>query len=162
MSVEAEVGTGPAAASAAKKPAAAQASAVLSAGVGLFASLRRVATAVLALFMAEAEVLRASLALVFLACIALVAFTVALWVCVVALIGWALAVATHSVGIALVVLVGLHMALVGGLWLAIRHAVLQFTFPRTRAEFLALSQDVRRDMAKFQHASASVERGPAP
>lgn len=162
MSVEAEVSTGPAAAGAAKKAAAAQASAVLSAGVRLFASLRRVTTALWALFMAEAEVLRASLALIFLACIALVAFTVSLWVCVVALIGWALAVATHSVGIALVILVGLHIALVGGLWLAIRHAVLQFTFPRTRAELLVLRREVRRDMAKFQHASASVEREPAP
>ena len=162
MSIEAEVGAEPAAAGSAKKAAAAQASAVLSAGMGLFASLRRVATAVLALFMAEAEVLRASLALIFLACIALVAFAVSLWVCVVALIGWALTVATHSVGIALVILVGLHMALVGGLWLAIRNAVLQFTFPRTRAELLALRQDIRRDMAKFQHASASTEREPAP
>ncbi|HEX5353593.1 MAG TPA: hypothetical protein VFW60_05900 [Rhodanobacteraceae bacterium] len=138
------------------KAAAAQISAALAAGIGLFASSRRILAALLALFTAEARLLGASFAPVFLACVALVAFAVALWVCVVALIGWALAVATHSVGIALAILVVIHLGLVTGLWFSIRRAIFQITFPRTRAELSAVRRGVRRDVAKFKGAAAST------
>ncbi len=132
----------------------ASAGTVLSAGVALFTSLQRTAAALLALLTAEARVFGASISLIFLGSIALVAFAVALWVCVVALIGWAVAVATHSVGIALGILVVMHLLLVVGIWMAIRRAILQATFPRTRAEFSALQRGLRQDFARFQRASS--------
>lgn len=161
MSVETGERTASAEPGAGTSAADASAGAVLAAGVGLFASLKRTAAALLALLTAEAQVFGASVALIFLASVALVACAVALWVCVVALIGWALAVATHSVGIALAILVGLHVLLVAGIWFAIRRAILQITFPRTRAELSALRHSLRNDVARFQHASSvPPEREP--
>ena len=145
--------------------AAAQASAgaVLGAGATLFTSLQRTAAALLALLTAEAQVFGASIGLIFLSSVALVAFAVALWVCIVALIGWALAVVTHSIGIALAILVGMHLLLVVGIWMAIRRAILQATVPRTRAEFAALQYGLRRDFARFRRASSpSSEKETAP
>lgn len=162
MSVDTEERPASAEADAAASAAQASAGAVLAAGATLFASLQRTAAALVALLTAEAQVFGASIGLIFLSSVALVAFAVGLWVCVVALIGWALAVATHSLGIALAILVGLHMLLVAGIWIAIRRAILQATFPRTRAEFSTLRHALRRDFARFQHASAPPpERDPA-
>lgn len=155
MSVATEPRTGPAQAGADKPAADENVGAVLDAGMGLFASLRRVVTAFVALLAAEAQVLRASVALVFLCSVALVAFSVSLWVCIVALIGWALAMATHSVGIALAILVVLHLILVVAIWLAIKRAIHHASFPQARAEFSALRQTLQRDVARFQHASAA-------
>lgn len=136
--------------------------AVFAAGAGLFGALRRVATALAALLAAEARVLRASIAVVFLASVALVAFSVSLWACVVALLGWALAVATGSVGIALVVLVVLHLILVAGLWFAIKRAIRQASFPATRTELRTLGGELRGHVERFQHASEPVEREASP
>jgi hypothetical protein len=146
------------------EPAApvASAGAVLSAGAALFTSLQRTAAALLALLKAEAQVFGASIGLIVLAGVALVAFAVALWVCGVALIGWALAVATHSVGIALGILVVMHLLLVVGIWMAIRRAIFQTTFPRTRGEFSALQHGLRQDFARFQRASSAPEQDSAP
>jgi len=69
---------------------------------------------------------------------------------------------THSIGIALAILVGMHLLLVVGIWMAIRHAILQATFPRTRAEFAALQHGLRRDFARFQRASSHPDRDPVP
>lgn len=154
MSVETEERSAPAESDAARVAADASAGAVLAAGIGLAASLKRTAAALLALLKAEAHVFGASVGLIFLASVALVAFAVALWVCVVALIGWALAVVTHSVGIALAILVVLHLLLVSGIWFAIRRAILQVTFPRTRAELAELRHTMQRDVARFRHASS--------
>lgn len=163
MSIEAGERTGPAQAGAEQPAADARISAVLDAGAGLFASLRRVAGAMVALLAAEAQVLRASVALVFLASIALVAFSVSLWACVVALIGWALTVVTHSVGISLAILVALHLILVVVIWFAIKRAIHHASFPQSRAELSALRRTLRRDVARFQHASAAPQQQePAP
>ncbi|MBS0381647.1 MAG: hypothetical protein JSR56_04360, partial [Proteobacteria bacterium] len=120
MNIEAEERTGSADTETERAATEARFGAVLEAGAGLFAALRRVAISLAALLVAEAQVLRASIALVFLASVALVAFAVSLWACVVALIGWALTLATHSIGIALAVLVVLHLVLVVAIWFAIR------------------------------------------
>lgn len=161
MSVEA--GERPASAAEPLDAAAAEAraGAVLDAGIRLFAALRRVVTAELALLAAEARVLRESVALVFLAGVALVALSVALWVCVVALIGWGIAVATHSVGIALGVLVVLHLVLVAAVWLVMKQAVRRAGFPQARAELAALGRTLRHDLDRFQHpASPPPESQP--
>lgn len=128
------------------------AAALVDAGVRLFTSLRRVLTAELALLAAEARVLRASAAVVFLSGVALVAFAVSLWVCIVALIGWAIAVASHSVGIALGALIVLHLILMFGIWMVITRAIRHATFPRARSELAALGRTLRRDLEQFQHA----------
>lgn len=143
--------------------AAARLGAVLDAGVGLFTSLRRVAVSLLVLCAAEARVLRASIALVFLASVALVAFAVSLWACVVALLGWALTLATHSIGIALAVLVALHLVLVAAIWLVIRRAVRRAGFPLLRGELRALRGELRGHVQRFQHAAAAPPaREPTP
>jgi len=49
--------------------------------------------------------------------------------------------------------VGIHLLLVAGIWIAIRRAIRQITFPRTRAELSVLRRTLRRDVARFQHAS---------
>jgi hypothetical protein len=162
MSVETEERPESAESNSERAAAEASTGAVLSAGAALFTSLQRTAAALLALLTAEAQVFGASIGLIFLSSVALVAFAVALWVCVVALIGWALAVVTHSIGIALAILVGMHLLLVVGIWMAIRRALLQATFPRTRAEFAALQHGLRRDFARFQRASPHPDRDPVP
>lgn len=162
MSVETEERPASAESGAAREGADAAAG-ILTAGARLFASLQRTAAALAALLGAEVQVFGASIGLIFLSSVALVAFAVALWVCVVALIGWALTVATESVGIALAILVVMHLLLVTGIWFAIRRAILQATFPRTRAEFTSLQRALRRDFAKFQHAAAPpAERKSTP
>lgn len=135
---------------------------VFAAGAGLFAALRRVATALAALLAAEARVLRASVAMVFLGSVALVAFSVSLWACVVALIGWALVVATGSVGIALLILVVLHLILVVGIWLAIKRAIRHASFPALRTELRALGGELRGQVERFQHASPPPDREAPP
>lgn len=131
---------------------AARFGAALAAGAGMLAALRKIVTAVAALLVAEARVLRASIALVVLGIVALVAFSVSLWACVVALIGWGLAVATGSPGIALGILVALHLALVVAIWSGIKLAIRRAGFPEARAELRALGHELRRDLSRFQHA----------
>jgi hypothetical protein len=162
MNVETEERPDSAEAKAERTAAEASAGAVLSASATLFNSVQRTAAALLALVKAEAQVVGASVGLIVLSGVALVAFAVALWVCVVALIGWALAVATHSVGIALGILVVMHLLLVAGIWIAIRHAIYQATFPRTRAEFSELQHGLRQDLARFQRAPVAPDEDKAP
>ncbi|HVX05976.1 MAG TPA: hypothetical protein VHA71_12765 [Rhodanobacteraceae bacterium] len=136
--------------------------AVFTAGADLVQALRRVATALAALLASEVRVLRASAAVVFLGSVALVAFSVSLWACAVALIGWAFVKATGSVGIALGLLVVLHLILVTTLWLAIKRAIRHASFPATRIELRALRDELRGHVERFQHASASSEREKTP
>lgn len=140
----------------------AQFGAVLDAGVGIVAALRKLLAAVASLLVAEARVLRASVSVVVLCVVALVAFAVSLWACVVALIGWSLAVATGSAGIALGILVLLHGILVVVTWLAIKRAIHHASFPGTRAELRALGHELRRDVARFQDArpESAASAGP--
>lgn len=152
-----EAPAGPAAAAARPGPGA-----VFGAGADLLQALRRVATALAALLASEVRVLRASVAVVFLGSVALVAFSVSLWACAVALIGWAFVMATGSVGIALGLLVVLHLILVTGLWLGIRRAIRQASFPATRHELRALGDELRGHVARFQHASAAQQQEKAP
>ncbi len=137
---------------------------VFAAGAGLFAAVRRVATALAALVVAEARVLRASVAMVFLGSVALVAFTVSLWACVVALIGWALTLATGSIGIALALLVLLHLLLLVAVWLTIKRTIHQASFPDTRTELRALGGELRRHVRRFQQASPppASDKEPPP
>lgn len=141
-----------------------QLGAALAAGVGLIASLRRIATAVAALLAAEARVLRASVALVFMAGVALIALAVSLWACVVALVGWGIAVASGSPALALGSLVVLHVLLLVAIWLWIKRAIHRASFPAARAELHALGRELRRDVARFQHAQPAppprTEPGP--
>lgn len=125
---------------------------VFVAGATLAQALRRVVLAAFALLAADAAVLRASAVLLFLGSVALVALTVSLWACVVALIGWALMVATHSIGIALAILVALHLVLVIALWHALKYAWRQATFPASRAELRGLGRELRDHVERFQHA----------
>ena len=136
--------------------------AVFTAGADLIQSLRRVATALAALLASEVRVLRASVAVVFLGSVALVAFSVSLWACVVALIGWAFVKATGSVGIALGLLVVMHLILVAGLWFAIKRAIHHASFPATRTELRALGNQLRGHAERFQHASALQDREKTP
>ncbi|HKT41259.1 MAG TPA: hypothetical protein VJQ86_02790 [Rhodanobacteraceae bacterium] len=135
---------------------------VFTTGAELLQALRRVATALAALLASEARVLRASIAMVFLGSVALVAFSVSLWACAVALIGWAFVKATGSVGIALGLLVVLHLVLVVTIWLAIKRAIHHASFPATRTELRALGNELRGHVERFQHASAPHDREEAP
>lgn len=128
---------------------------VFRAGAGLVRALQASLAAVAALAVAEARLLRASVGLVLIAGIALVAFSVSLWACVVALIGWALVVAAGSVGIALGILVLLHVALVVGLWFAIKRAVHGASFPGTRGELQVLGRELREHVVRFQSPPAA-------
>lgn len=136
--------------------------AIFGAGADMLEALRRVVTALVALLASEVRVLRASAAVVFLGSVALVAFSVSLWACAVALIGWAFVKATGSVGIALGLLVVLHLILVTGLWLAIRRAIHHASFPATRTELRALGNELRGHVQRFQRASAAPEREKTP
>lgn len=155
MSVEAGEKTGPAKAGTEHPRTDAQPGTLLAAAARLFAASRLLAVSLAGLLAAEARLLKASAGVVFLAGIALVAVAVSLWACVVALIGWGLAAATGSVGIALALLVVLHLILVVALWLAIKRGIRQASFPQTRSEFGALRRSLRRDLTKFTQASSS-------
>ncbi|MEO7149098.1 MAG: hypothetical protein ABIY40_04080 [Rhodanobacteraceae bacterium] len=144
----------------------AQFEALFAAGSGVVHALRRFFGAFGALLGAEARVLRAGVPLFFIATIALVAFSVSLWACLVALIGWLLLHATHSVGIALLLLAIGHALLVTGIWFAIKRGVHQATFPQTRAEWRALRHQMIDDLQGFagprvdKPASAETESKP--
>ncbi|HET9819019.1 MAG TPA: hypothetical protein VFP92_07650 [Rhodanobacteraceae bacterium] len=153
MSVESGERAGSADADSARGAADAQSDAVLAAGVRLLTALRRLGISLATLLVAEARVFKASIGLVFIASIALVAFAVSLWFCVIALIGWGLTLATGSIGIALAILVVLHLILVVALWFMIKRAIHHASFPRVRGEFAASGRSLRRDMARFRQAS---------
>ena len=136
----------------ARPPLGAQFEALFAAGSGLLAALRRFLSAWGALLGAEARVLRTGLPLFFIGTIALVAFSVSLWACVVALLGWLLLKATHSAGIALLLLVLGHAALVVGIWFAIKRGARQASFPKARAEWRSLRHQLAEDIERLAQA----------
>lgn len=129
----------------------------LNAGVALVAAMRQLVKALRELAVAESRLFLAGIPLLFIAVVALTAISVSLWACVVALIGWALVQATHSVGVALGLLVVMHAMLAMGAWLCIKHASRQLTFPRVRGELRNLRQMWRRDVARTPGASAAPQ-----
>lgn len=135
---------------------------VLAAGVGLVAALKRTATALAALLLAEARVARASIALLCLGGVALVACAVSLWACVVLLIGWWLWLATHALGVALGILIVLHVLLVVALWWWLKRVVARARGPALRAELHALRRQLRQHVEGFEHASPPAGREPLP
>lgn len=145
-------------------PAAAARPSLPAAGAGLFASAAHLAVAVAALLAAEVRLVKQHIGLAFLGGVALVAFAVALWGCLVALIGWAFRVATGSTGIALGLLVVLHLVLVAACWFAIKRGLHQASFPKTRAELAALRQGLRRGAAESPASATASARAnrPAP
>lgn len=127
----------------------AQFEALFAAISGVVGALRRFFAEFSALLGAEARVLRTGVPLFFIATIALVAFSVSLWACLVALIGWLLLHATHSAGLALLLLVVGHALLVTAIWFAIKRGVHQATFPQARAEWRALRHQMTDDLKGF-------------
>lgn len=125
----------------------------LDACIALVAALRHLLGALLGLVGAEGRVLRAGVPLFFIAVIALIAFAVSLWVCLVVLLGWLLMLGTHSLGIALGLLVVIHAMLVIGVWSAIKYAIRQTTFPQARAELRRLGRSLRHS---FDRATSSI------
>lgn len=142
-------------------PPDARLAALLAAGVQLLASLRSTGTSLLALCRAEARVAAASVTLTLLTGVALLAFSVSLWACVVALIGWALLAVTHSLGIALAILIVLHGLLVAASWLLIRRLLRHAAFPHSRMELTALRRDLHRNLARFQQAAPPSRSEPS-
>src|SRR6185437_12687148 len=108
--------------------------ALYAAGAGLVSALQRFFVTLKDLLRAEGRVLWSGIPLLFIGFVALIALAVSLWGCTVALIGWALMVATHSLGLALGLLVVGHVAMVLGVWFALQRGVHQASFPQARAE----------------------------
>jgi hypothetical protein len=133
---------------------------VLAAGVGLVAALKRTAVALAALLVAEVRVARASIALAFLGGVALIACAVSLWVCVVVFIGWGLWFATHSFGVALGILVLLHLLLVVALWLLLKRVLRQTTLPLLRDELRTTGDALRQHVERLQRATPPSGREP--
>ncbi|MGH8191597.1 MAG: hypothetical protein ACREP2_09140 [Rhodanobacteraceae bacterium] len=138
----------------------AQFTAALKASLALLTALRHLLGALRKLVATEGRVLLAGIPLFFIAATALIAFSVSLWVCVVALIGWAFMIATHSVGVALGLLVILHLLLVGGVWLMIKYAIRQATFPQARAELRRLGRTLLHDINRVTGAVDPQQRTP--
>lgn len=126
------------------------------------ATARELAIALAALLTAEARWFKANLVLAFLAGIALVAFAVSLWACAVALIGWALKVATGSTGIALGLLVVLHLILIAASWWSIKRGIRDASFPKTRGELAALRGVLRSGAATPPPPARSGVRDGGP
>ncbi|MEO6967120.1 MAG: hypothetical protein ABI132_01505 [Rhodanobacteraceae bacterium] len=137
----------------------AQLEALFAAGSGVIGALGRFFAEFGALLGAEARVLRTGVPLFFIACIALIALSVSLWACLVALIAWLLLHLTHSMGIALLLLVVGHALLVTGIWFAIKRGVHQASFPQARAEWRALWHQMTGDLKGFAGPRADK---PAP
>lgn len=133
----------------------------LAAVMALASALRQLFLALRNLAVAEARVMRAGIPLFFMAAVALVAFSVSLWVCLVALIGWALMRGTHSLGLALGLLVVLHAILVFGVWSAIKYSIRQATFPQARAELRMLGRTALHDLGRITGKRDAVRGAPA-
>ncbi|MGH8233418.1 MAG: hypothetical protein ACREPU_04390 [Rhodanobacteraceae bacterium] len=134
----------------------AQLKTVLAAAAALVAALCHSLCALRTLALTEARALRAGIPLFFIGAITLVAFSVSLWVCLVALFGWMLMLATHSLGIALALLVVGHAALVVAVWHAMKYSLRQALFPRARAELRLLARTLRHDINRFADTGSTT------
>jgi membrane-bound ClpP family serine protease len=132
-----------------------------AAGAGLVLALQRFFVTVKDLIRAEGRVLWTGIPLLFIGFVALIALAVSLWGCAVALIGWALMVATNSLGLALGLLVCGHVVLIAGVWFMLKRGVYQVSFPHARAELRAMRTGFTEDLDRFTHGlSAQLRRGP--
>jgi hypothetical protein len=142
-------------------PLTEQLHALYAAGAGLILALQRFFVTVKDLIRAEGRVLWTGIPLLFIGFVALIALAVSLWGCAVALIGWALMVATNSLGLALGLLVCGHVVLIAGVWFMLKRGVYQVSFPHARAELRAMRAEFTEDMDRFTHGlSAQLRRGP--
>lgn len=143
-------------------PLKAQLHALYAAGTGLALALQRFFVTLGELLRAEGRVLWTGIPLLFIGFVALIALAVSLWGCTVALIGWALMVATNSLGLALGLLVVGHIALILGMWFMLKRGVYQASFPHARAELRAMRVQFAEDLDHFTHGlSAQLRSNPA-
>lgn len=135
---------------------------LFAAGERLFGATRHLVVAVATLAAAEARLAKGRAGVVFLAGVGLIAFAVSLWASAVALIGWAFRVATGSTGIALGLLVVLHLILIAGIWLALKRGIRQASFPKTRSELATLGRGLWRSAAASRASTAPAGRNEPP
>jgi hypothetical protein len=140
-------------------PLAEQLHALYAAGSGLILAVRRFFVTLKDLVRAEGRVLWTGIPLLFIGFVALIALAVSLWGCTVALIGWALMVATGSLGLALGLLVCGHVLLIAGVWFALKRGVYQVSFPQARAELRAMRVQFAEDVDRFTHGLSAQMRG---
>lgn len=140
----------------------AQLHALYAAGSGLIFALQSFFATLKELLRAEGRVLWTGIPLLFIGFVALIALAVSLWGCTVALIGWALMVATHSLGLALGLLVVGHVALILGVWFALQRGVHQASFPHARAELRAMRVQFTEDLDRFTHGLSAQMRSSPP
>ncbi|HET9834773.1 MAG TPA: hypothetical protein VFP88_00280 [Rhodanobacteraceae bacterium] len=143
-------------------PLAEQLHALYAAGSGLILALQRFFVTLGDLLRAEGRVLWTGIPLLFIGFVSLIALAVSLWGCAVALIGWALMVATNSLGLALGLLVAGHVVLILGLWFMLKRGVYQASFPHARTELRAMRAQFTEDVDRFTHGlTAQMRGGPA-
>lgn len=140
-------------------PLAEQLHALYAAGSGLVLALKRFFVTLKDLLRAEGRVLWTGIPLLFIGFVSLIALAVSLWGCAVALIGWALMVATSSLGLALGLLVCGHIVLIAAVWFALKRGVHQVSFPHARAELRAMRAEFVEDMDRFTHGLTAQMRG---
>lgn len=142
-------------------PLTEQLHALYAAGSGLILALQRFFVTLKDLLRAEGRVLWTGIPLLFIGFVALIALAVSLWGCAMALIGWALMVATNSLGLALGLLVAGHVVLILGMWFMLKRGVYQVSFPHARAELGAMRVQFTEDMDRFTHGlSAQMRKTP--
>lgn len=135
-----------------------QFAAALKAGIGPVVALWHLLAALRKLAAAEGRMLVAGIPLLLGAATALIAFAVTLWLCLVALIGWALLQGTHSLGLALGLLVVINVILAGCAGTAVLFALNQATFPRARAELRSIGRSLVRDLRAVNRAAPGSDR----
>jgi hypothetical protein len=142
-------------------PLTEQLHALYAAGSGLILAVRRFFVTLKDLLRAEGRVLWTGIPLLFIGFVALIALAVSLWGCTVALIGWALMVATNSLGLALGLLVAGHVVLILGMWFMLKRGVYQVSFPHAREELRAMRVQFTEDVDRFTHGLAAQMRAGA-
>lgn len=136
-----------------------QFTAAAKASIAVVAALRRLFVALRKLGVAESRVVLAGIPLFFIAAAALVAFAVSLWVCVGALIGWALMYATGSLGLALGLLIVIHLVLLASVWSMLKWSLRQAAFPRVRAELRSIGHTLLHELGRVTGATQDPARG---
>jgi hypothetical protein len=142
-----------------RPPLSGQLHALYAAGSGLLLALQRFFVTLKDLLRAEGRVLWTGIPLLFIGFVALIALAVSLWGCTVALIGWALMVATNSLGLALGLLVCGHVVLIAGVWFMLKRGVYQVSFPHARAELRAMRVQFTDELDRFTHGLSAQMRG---
>lgn len=110
----------------------------------LLDAVREFAVTLLGLARSELRLARVSWPLVMALLVMLVGLSLSLWISLIALIGWALYVATGSIGWALAALVGVHLLLLVATRLTLKRTARNMTLPATRAEVRGLLERARK------------------